>query len=140
VTFDRDSCLRRRHHGHREQSRWSRWRQIHHKNDPAGPGEVDRPTNAISHDQPCGKVYSGATPWLYAAFTQSARTQSTLMASSRGGQVSSLGLQKGLEDTMHSTVLETPDPEKPEIWTFQILNTWKDDRGQSQITQPERLN
>jgi hypothetical protein len=35
--------------------------------------------------------------------------------------------------------LETPDPEKPETWTFQILNMWKDNEDPRQITQPEML-
>lgn len=61
------------------------------------------------------------------------------MASSPGSQVSALRLSQRGRKLRFTAVLENPDPEKPEAWTFQILNTWKDDRDPHQITQPEML-
>lgn len=46
-----------------------------------------------------------------------------------------------IADPLHLTiVLNVPDPEKPETWTFQLLCTWAEDDASSLENQQSRLN
>ena|SRR2546421_1496044 len=90
----------------------------------------------IPHDQPCIKVYRRASSVLCTTLTRSWHSMHPAGIFSWGGKVNA-PCPEIFPEAKSFTVLKNPDPQRQESWTFQILNTWKDDRDPRQITQPQ---